>query len=118
MTDVQHNLTALQMQHHLFVIVTHHLYLSTTGLYTFQALPAASMQIRTGGRSRLNGVTAEAAAAVSMLLMLSMYASTVLCLQTALAVALQGVGGHGFDKLTKTTTVAKLLQVRLQLPYI
>ncbi len=76
------------------------------------------MQIRTGGRSRLNGVTAEAAAAVSMLLMLSMYASTVLCLQTALAVALQGVGGHGFDKLTKTTTVAKLLQVRLQLPYI
>ncbi|DBB15045.1 TPA: hypothetical protein ACH3X3_004628 [Trebouxia sp. C0006] len=31
-------------------------------------------------------------------------------MQTALAVALQGVGGHGFDKLTKTTTVAKLLQ--------
>ena len=32
--------------------------------------------------------------------------------------ALQGVGGHGFDKLTKTTTVAKLLEVRLELPYI
>ncbi|DBB02081.1 TPA: DNA-directed DNA polymerase [Trebouxia sp. C0004] len=31
-------------------------------------------------------------------------------MQTALAVALQGVGGHGFDKLTRTTTVAKLLQ--------
>jgi len=58
-------------------------------------------------------VTAEAAVAVDMLSMLSMYASSVSCLQTALAVALQGVGGHGFDKLTKTSTVAKLLQVRL-----
>ena len=33
-------------------------------------------------------------------------------LQIALSVALQGVGGMGFDKLTKTNTVTKLLQVR------
>ena len=37
---------------------------------------------------------------------------TVWCLQIALAVALQGVGGLGFDKLTKTNTVTKLLQVQ------
>ena len=39
--------------------------------------------------------------------------STDAQLQIAVAVALQRYGGQGFDRLSKTKTTAKLLQVRL-----